>query len=105
MKVIIEGTPYKVYWRHTPPNEKPVGNKVELKKGTPFVKFYGETQCIIEELETGKPKSIRFAYCSKNDQFNKSKGRIVSLTKAIKHLPKDVRKQFWDCYANEIKFK
>lgn len=104
MIVQIEDVKYKVSWRHIPPNEKPMVRMVKLKNPIPFVKFHGQTQCIIEYLDTGEPKSIRIAQCSKKDNFNKSKGRIVSLTKAIKHLPKDVRTLFFKQYEKEIGF-
>lgn len=81
---------YRVYWRHE--------NFSHLKHW----KVNGSTQCLIESDGYGCGQGI--AECSTKDNFNKSKGRIVSLTKAIKHLPKDVRKQFWNQYKTEIGF-
>lgn len=99
MKVIIDDKTYRVYWQHSLPSS----TNPKLSKVEPFKA--GGTTCTIEEWGTYEVFCNGHAYCAKGDNFNKSKGRIVSLTKAIKHLPKDVRKQFWDVYKKEIGFR
>lgn len=94
MKVIINEQPYKVYWRHIHP---------ELEFKSREIK-QGYTKCLVQNMNFLTDEIEGVATCSKNDNFNKSKGRVVSLTKAIKHLPKNVRKQFWDVYKKEIGF-
>lgn len=38
------------------------------------------------------------ATCSPKDNFEKNKGRKVALTKAIRKMPRDGRRQTWDAY-------
>lgn len=45
-------------------------------------------------ISTGK------AHKAKNDNFNKSLGRKIALTRAIKMLPKDERTEIWNDYRN-----
>ena len=100
MKVIIDDKTYKIYWQHSLPSS----TNPKLSKVEPFKT--GGTTCTIEEWGTYELFCNGHAYLSLKDKnFNKSKGRIVSLTKAIKHLPKDVRKLFWDEYKKQINFK
>lgn len=98
MKVTINDKIYKVYWQHSLPSS----TNPKLSKVEPFKT--GGTTCTIEEWGIYEVFSNGHAYCAKSDNFNKSKGRIVSLTKAIKHLPKDVRTLFWNQYRKEIGF-
>jgi hypothetical protein len=99
MKVQIEDVQLIIKWRH---NSK---NNLEIIDGDAIQPL--STQCLIYAMVDGKKELFKKseALCSFYDKFNKQKGRIVSLTKAIKHLPKDVRKLFWDSYKAEINFK
>jgi len=36
--------------------------------------------------------------CNEVDNFNKSIGRKIALSRAINHLPKDVRSKIWEDY-------
>lgn len=93
MIVIIDKVKYRVKWTHNSGNIK---DSVWPDKST---------VCNVNILENSiKACGWGIAKCSKKDNFNKSKGRIVSLTKAISHLPKDVRTLFWNQYKKEINF-
>lgn len=90
MKVTVNNVEFKVYWKHD--------NLSALKE-----KYNGFTYCTIQKLgNMNTNEYFGTAKCIGKDNFNKSKGRIVSLTKAIKHLPKDVRTLFFKQYAKEI---
>ena len=93
MKVTFKNKEVRVYWKHN--NWSALQDKQ---------KYNGSTECVIQEFGASAYYGFGTAYCIKADNFNKSKGRIVSLTKAIKHLPKDVRTLFFQQYAKEIGF-
>ena len=42
------------------------------------------------------------AFCNPSDQFNKAKGRKLSLARAIECLPRAERKQIWAAYFAAI---
>jgi hypothetical protein len=95
MIVQVGEVKYKVSWIHNP-NDNPESTWPNKS-----------TVVHIHELTVDSKKAFGWgiAKCSKNDNFNKSKGRIVSLTKAISHLPKDVRTLFFQQYKKEIGFR
>lgn len=39
-----------------------------------------------------------FAFCHPNDPFVKAIGRKVALARAIKNLPRNIRRQIWKAY-------
>ena len=96
MKVTIDDIQCIVKWRHNSQNNVQF---IEGEKIKPL-----STQCLIYVLVDGKKELFKQteALCSYTDKFNKQKGRIVSLTRAIKSYPKEQRKLFWDSYSKEI---
>jgi len=40
------------------------------------------------------------AYCSFKDQFNKRRGRIISLGRATESLPYDIKCAIWEAYTH-----
>ena len=44
----------------------------------------------------GSNRVTGVALCSVKDTFNKEKGRKIAVSRAISHLPRNVRRQFWD---------
>lgn len=91
MIININGIIYKVYWKHLPFEEIDT-----LVKGV--------THCTVKNLLT-EVKMVASAFCSPIDQFNKQKGRIISLTRAIRNFPKEDRKKFWNEYKKNIGFR
>lgn len=68
------------------------------------------TMCTIEKVSAGKLfkedgelVSTAKSMCNPVDNFNKDIGRKISLTRAIKEFPKEVRKLIWDSYLNRNK--
>lgn len=57
------------------------------------------TTCAIEQHDIAFG-GFGAAYCSVHDQFDKNKGRKLSLTRALQEFTKDktIRKLFWDQY-------
>lgn len=108
MKVQVNNKVLIVKWKHIAPENKIYSDKLKKKdKSFLYNNRYinGSTECLIKDVENPEVSIYSgHTYCSPLDQFNKQKGRIVSLTKAIKHLPKDVRTQFWLSYKREIGF-
>lgn len=56
------------------------------------------TQCWITERDTQQFVSKGFALCSSKDNFNREKGRKVSLSRALKNFPKEKRTEVWTLY-------
>ena len=54
----------------------------------------GVTRCIMNEDYKNSGDSL----CSFSDQFSYETGRRISLTRAIKHLPRNERKEIWAAY-------
>lgn len=87
MKVVIDGKDFAAWWDYD-----------ERKKGIVWCH-------IVEFRSEGKftPIASAQSICSVKDTFNRAAGRKVALTKALKNGPvwfgKDVRKLFWDAYA------
>ncbi len=83
---------YIVKWEHTPYPCQPIH----------WHPNNGKTLCeVIKMNEDGTPGTeIRgaFAYCSQLEQYNKNKGRKVSMKRAICNFNKWERKHFWNAY-------
>jgi len=81
MKVLIDNKLYAIKWNHG-----------LVKKGM-------TTHCYLRDND-GKMVSLGIAKCGKKDNFCKETGRKISLTRAIKEFPKEIRRDFWKCYLN-----
>jgi hypothetical protein len=93
MKVTVNNIEFKVYWKHD--------NLSALKE-----KYNGFTYCTIQKIgDMNTNEYFGTSKCVSKDNFNKSKGRIVSLTKAISKGNKAFRTAFWKAYAEQIGFK
>lgn len=49
-------------------------------------------------FDEGEHEFIGTAVCSKEDQFNREIGRKVSLSRALKQIPRSQRKPFWEAF-------
>lgn len=54
----------------------------------------------IAKVQAGGEEFIGEAYCSYDDIFCYETGRKIALTRAIKPLPKSVRRGLWEAYFN-----
>lgn len=87
MKIIINGQQFSFHWNHNMEGRKKF-TKCYVKRG----------EEIIGQVES---------HLHKNDVYVKNKGRIVSLTKALKHLSeqypdlftRETRKEIWNTYT------
>lgn len=79
--------------------------KLKLENGTEYhVRFRhvrGESQS--HTLTTVQSENSALflqdlALCHPSDQFNKAKGRKLSLARAIEELPREERRQIWAAY-------
>ena len=72
---------------------------------------YGEdnglrvTECKVNFLSSLRLPQIGKAVCSPEDNFCKATGRKVALTRALRTLPRDLRKEVWDTYLERVKIK
>lgn len=83
MKITIGSVEYKVRFRHDPPDL-----------------FERETVCDFFDGE--KLVFTGWAVCVEGDNFNRSTGRRIALTRAIAPLPREVRYVAWKQYGEEI---
>lgn len=99
MKIKLEsGVEYSVKWRHENTTNE-TGNK-----------YPSFTECFIENLTNNEIKGEAKAILSPTDNFNKDKGRKISMKRAMKivGLAKPTRKLFWSKYfemTNNHKYK
>ena len=63
-------------------------------------KFSNMTLCIIYTDKT--TVGMGFAKCMRVDQFRKSEGRKIALTKAVKTLPREQRSEIWNQYWETV---
>lgn len=83
------------------------GNKVYLVKFLHYNYEYVNpgTTCTIVDQETNDQVGFgeSFVNLKAGDNFNKSAGRKISLTRAICYLPRELRilfwKEYWKCHA------
>lgn len=91
-----------VKWKHRLPEPKRTGPFTKTK--FTFPKEKGETECSIQcggiYLISG------FATCNRKDQYCKNIGRKISMRYALKYLmqideriTKDIKRKFWEAYA------
>lgn len=59
-----------------------------------------KTICNISTEKDGKPIVSTVATCKQEDTFNRSKGRVIALSKALKELglPREIRTMFYQVY-------
>lgn len=60
------------------------------------------TYCRILILPERKVLVEDDAYCHTIDNFNRTIGRRLSLTRTLRSLPKDFRRVAWMCYLNRF---
>lgn len=65
--------------------------------------FSGYTDCYVFEGEDEVPVIVGRGYCSSKDNFNRSVGRKVALTKALQSFDKTYRAEVWNKYFSIIK--
>jgi hypothetical protein len=84
---------YIVKWQH-------IRNDAKLGNMTVCSIFAGDPDSINQYvLHKGE------ALCISGDQYSKDTGRKISMNRAIKAFPKDVRAAFWAAYEEQIGFK
>lgn len=88
MQVSSQSNNYVVKWHH---------NHVFLPAISP--KFKGSTVCIIVDLDK-QTTVVGEAFCSMDDNFDKNKGRKLSMHRALlsSSLTKPTRGKFWKEY-------
>lgn len=84
-------------WFHQPDRTETLISFQDGKKVETPVK--GVTTCSVFMIDGSEPlEYLGQAYCSVKDEYNKEKGRKISLTKAVENLPKETRKIIWEGY-------
>ena len=57
-----------------------------------------EGKCVVKGC-ANEPRSLNgVAYCHPNDQFSRSKGRKMALSRALDTLPRETRRDIWKAY-------
>lgn len=85
MRVETSAGTYFIDWKHQETNIK---RKIKIV-----------TTCYIKDDKL-TPIENNHAYCSVKDNFNKEKGRKISLARAMQYFDKPVRKEIWEAYLN-----
>ena len=90
MKVDFDNEKYVVSWKHVqnPDNQQ-----------------NGKTYCFIKDISKSSVVAQGEAVCSKKEQYNRQRGRKVSMMRALQNLPKQNRLTFWTTYDKEIGLK
>ena len=87
MKIQFDNSEWKIFWKY----RQESGNN------------NGTTHCIIIDTQFPDVELLEGkSDCSPRDIFCKSTGRKVSLSKAIKNLPKQQRRAIWNAYDEQI---
>jgi hypothetical protein len=60
-------------------------------------------KCVVRSLNSNLTLD-GYAFCSENDNYEKNKGRKISLSRAIVDFPNNEREQIWKQYGKEIGF-
>jgi hypothetical protein len=94
MKVKVRGNEYKVCFKHYKGEEK-----------TGDIKFKALTNCWIVDDYGNMHGAYGYAYCSIADNFQKSTGRKIALTRAIEPFTRAERKEIWDQYFQYVGYK
>jgi hypothetical protein len=113
MKILVDPeTVYVVDWKHEKYSSPlggvhsiPIRTICIVRKIEPNQKLVGKTPFYAPTEYFGTDIFRGLATCSIKDQFNKNSGRKISLTRAIKTLPKYHRKTIWDKYNKEIGYR
>jgi len=63
-------------------------------------KFSHITEC---EVIIGDEVVYGTSYCMRTDQFQKSVGRKLALTRALENLDKETRAKIWTAYFEKVK--
>lgn len=105
MIVVIDNQEYMVHFTHV--NEEAVTSRKLTNYGQELAPAKRHTECKIlvpSEVEGEMPGfiSIGYAKCHPKDNFNKEKGRQLSLSKALEdaEFDKETRTAFWNAYRN-----
>lgn len=103
MLLEVNGEFYTAHFKHRIQefyqNKKGKQVMVGLRDSTKCVFHAGK--CTVEHCAMqGRSEfaSVEVAVCNPGDQFSKVKGRIGSLTKALKRFDRPLRKQIWEAY-------
>lgn len=96
MRVTVNGHTYVVVWQHVAPQPP---NKMSADP----VFTHASTTCFIKEVKPDdslETLRIQTAHCNPKDNFDKNRGRKLSLFRALAaaQLPKEARTKFWEKY-------
>jgi len=85
MKVVVNGKEYKIWFKHT------------MLDGA---RYKALTTCWVEGA--GRPWPGGQALCVAGDQFKKSIGRKIALSRAIYGFTRDERREIWKQYFDVV---
>jgi len=91
MRVVHNDQSYIVSWSH-------IRNRDEIMNLCCSEKYSAVTVCNIIPVANEEASEQGYAFCVEGDIFNKETGRKISLTRALKGLPKDFRTFVWKTY-------
>lgn len=90
-----------IYFKHDTEDSGIIINDEDSRRAS-SKSYTGTTRCFFQRGDDVILESV--AYCSESDKFNKSVGRKVSLTKALKQFSdKDFRKEVWKSYFDTVR--
>lgn len=98
LRLSVGDTTYRISWFH----EQGGGRRGPKGSSTCYV--YAEQPVtysnggVLELTYVWNVVEHATVYCSRQDKFEKERGRKLSLAKAIRKFPRHVRAQFWACY-------
>ena len=84
MIITVQGHTLRISFYYTPTMD-----------GLPRFSSAGIFKLVDSEKDLWTPMLEGRASCSKDDQFNRRTGRRLALTRALKGLPRDFRKEVW----------
>ena len=86
---------YRVYFKHFPQKNGLLRVPYARDVNSPL-EYFGKSQCFVTKNDV--EISVGEAYCSVNDNFERSVGRKVSFARAVAGLEKEVRTSLWQEY-------
>jgi hypothetical protein len=92
MKVKIGGKEYKIWFKHSFASVRVMGSH----------KIKALTSCYIVDNSGIICGALGFAYCSVADNFQKSIGRKIALSRAVQPFTRAERKEIWDQYFDYV---
>lgn len=83
---------YRVYFKHFPQETGLVGVPYARDVNSPL-EYLGKSQCFVTKNDV--EISLGEAYCSVNDNFERSVGRKIAFSRAVSGLERELRTSLW----------